>query len=404
MSPTVAPRPQTSQRQRPDTAFRAAFLAHLGVSRVRAASTKTAPAISIGTSDLGEFEFFAPPSCLCATLVVDVDRPEAVLEIFETFPSEIHPSWVVETTKGAQAGWLIDPVDLRPTARDHPIRFARAIGAALRTVVAGDTAVDPVSPSRIRNPAYHRAELRAAPTPPIYRLGVLHEALKTSGLWNTTTPTRSGNVASATATTGAIAEGTRNVTVFDACRYAAYNGGDYETAAWEANDRCTIPLSAAEITGIIRSVTRFMERTHRPSSTGATNPMPTVMQQALSEMGRRGGRANTPAQRAARAKGPAAASAARKDATDKKARKAQRLHAKGHPRTAICRKLRASAATVCRWLRRYIAPLPPVSSLEHQVVGESQGCPQTAGCVIPRCYHRRRRWRQKWPPPSPPVP
>lgn len=396
MLPTVAPRVQTPQAQRPNTAFRTVFLAHLGVSRVRAAITKTAPSISISMPDLGEFEFFTPPSCLCAALVLDIDRPEAVLEIFETFPSEIHPSWVVETPKGAQAGWFIDPVDLRPTARDHPIRFARAIGTALRIAVGGDAAVDPVSPSRIRNPAYHGAELRAAPTPPVYRLGALHEALKTAGLWNTATPTRSDNITKATVPIGAIAEGSRNVTIFDACRYAAYSGADYETAAWEANDHCTIPLPAAEVTGIIRSVTRFMERTPGKSRTGTTSPMPTVMHQALSEMGRRGGRANTPAQRAARALGTAASVTARKDATDRKAQQAQRMAARGYTRRQITQKLCVSAATVCRWLRRYVAcqlprfingasgdPRPP---RRHPQFWSPQLCAhQQAGRRDPRC-------------------
>src|SRR5699024_3140068 len=112
-----------------------------------------------------EFEFFTPARSVGSALVIDVDRPEAVTEIFEAIPAEIHPSWVVETRKGAQAGWLIDPVDLRETAREHPIRYARAVGHALRAAVGGDEAVDPLTPTRVRNPAYERAELRAAATP-----------------------------------------------------------------------------------------------------------------------------------------------------------------------------------------------------------------------------------------------
>lgn len=381
MPSTVAPTPVSVDSHAPATAFRAAFTAHLGVSRLRVATTKTAPTSSVNTAEFAGFEFFTPPGCLCAALVVDVDRPEAVLEIFETFPTEIHPSWVIETPKGAQAGWLIDPVDLRPTAREHPIRFARAIGTSLRSAVDADTAVDAVSPSRIRNPAYTHADLRASPTPPVYRLGTLHQGLKTAGLWTTTSPTDRATL-TRPVTTGAIVEGTRNVAVFDACRYAAYSGRDYEAAAWEANDRCAIPLATAEVTGIIRSVTRFIERGRRRYTGLGTNPMPTAMQEALSEMGRRGGLANTPAQQAARAKGPAAASAARKATTDKKARAAQRLRAKGHSRSFICQKLRASAATVCRWLRRYVTHPPRVSPLEHQVVWWPRWRTHVSG---PRC-------------------
>lgn len=399
MPSTLAPRAQTPQRQRPNAAFPAAFIAHLGVSRVRVGTTKTAPAISISTSEMAEFEFFTPPACLCAALVVDVDRPEAVLEIFETVPAEISPSWVVETPRGAQAGWLIDPVDLRSSAREHPVRFVKAIGAALRTAVNGDTAVDPVSPSRMRNPAYSHADLRAPHTPPVYRLGVLHQGLKAGGLWNTTSPFDRNTAARTTAATGTIVQGTRNVAVFDACRYAAYSGADHVAAAWEANDRCAVPLPIAEVTGIIRSVTRFIERGSRRYTGTATSPLSTPMQEALSEMGRRGGRANTSAQQAARAMGPRAATAARKAATDKKARAAQRMRAQGHSRTTICQRLRASAATLCRWLRRYVTHRPLISSLEHQVVGRTRGGGETPTPL--RCTPRKRRCHRLSGPPPP---
>lgn len=399
MLPTVAPRAQMPQGYRSDTAFRAAFIAHLGVSRIRAAMSKTAPGRNVRASELYEFEFFTPPSCLCAALVVDVDRPEAVIEIFDALPAEIYPSWVVETPKGAQAGWMIDPVDLRPTAREHPIRFARATGSALRRAVAGDASVDPVSPARVRNPSYRWAETRAAATPLVYRLGTLHQGLKAAGLWNPETPTFQSTAETLT-TSAVIEEGGRNVAVFDACRYAAYRGEDHEAAAWSANDRCSTALPTAEVLSIIRSVTRFVQRSRRNHNGTAITTMSAAMREALSEMGRRGGLANTVAQRAARATGPRAATAVRKASADARAKEAQRMHVRGYSRAAICQRLGASAASLCRWLRRYVLHRPRVSLLEHQVFehpllsdhfayevhSDHSGCVYVPGAVVEPPY------------------
>lgn len=361
MLPTVAPRAQRPQGHRADTAFPAVFTAHTRVSYFRVARAKTSPPQRVPAAQLRDYPFYTPPQSVGSALVVDIDRPEAVLEIFETIPVEIHPSWVVETRRGAQAGWLIDPVDLRATAREHPIRYARAVGLALRTALGGDEAVDPLTPTRIRNPAYSRAELRSPTTPPVFTLSTLHHALSAAGLWTSAPPSRTGRspVASATATisAGTITEGGRNVAVFDAARHVAYTGGDHETAAWEAADRCNPPLPAAEVHNIIRSIDRYMSRGHATTRNGRT--MSDQMRQLLSDMGRRGGRANTQAQRAARALGTAASVAARKDATDKKARQAQRMAARGHTRRQIAQKLCASAATICRWMRRYVTHQAP---------------------------------------------
>lgn len=368
MLPTVAATVPQTEGKPPSRAraFRDAFTAHTRVSYFRVATTKTAPPQRVSAEQLHEYPFYTPPQSIGAALVIDVDHDDAVLSIYETFSAEMQPSWVVETRRGAQAGWLIDPVDLRPTAREHPIRYARAVGEALRQAVNGDKAVDPLTPARVRNPAYERAELRASATPPVYQLRALHLALKTANLWNPS-PTQLGSSRSAAATVatttrGAIAKGSRNLSVFDATRYVAYEGGNYEAAAWDAADRCTPALPAAEVHTIIRSVSRYITgrgRGHRSNS-----PMPSQMRDLLSEMGRRGGKANTPAQYKARSKAARAATAARQKATDTKALRAQRMRARGHTRTYICQKLQVSAATVCRWLRRFIR----ISLPEHQVV------------------------------------
>lgn len=336
-------------------AFRDAFIAHAGVSYFRAATAKTVPSQRVAASELHEYEFYTPSKSVGSALVVDVDRPEAVLEIFEAIPAEISPSWVVETRRGAQAGWLIDPVDLRETAKEHPIRYAQAVGHALRAAVNGDEAVDPLTPSRVRNPAYERAELRAPATPPVYSLRELHQALKAADLWpqGPRLTGRTVHQAAGAANAAAITEGTRNQTIFDAARYAAYRGEDHAAVAWETNDAAETPLHATEVHGIIRSITRYMNRT-RHSQANATVVMPSQMRDLLSEMGRRGGLANTAAQRAARALGTRASIAARKHRTDQKARRAQRMHTRGHTRGHIAATLGTSLPTLCRWLRRYV--------------------------------------------------
>lgn len=396
MLSTVAPEPHKAETYAittRDRAFRDAFATHAGVSYFRVATGKQVSSQRVSVTELDEFEFFTPAQSVGSALVVDVDRPEAVTEIFETIPAEIHPSWVVETRRGAQAGWMIDPVDLRQTARDHPIRYAQAVGHALRDAVDGDHAVDPLKPSRVRNPAYARADLRASATPPVYGLRQLHHALDAADLW-TQGPRltgRSVSQAAVAASAAAISEGNRNQTIFDVARYAAYRGEDYAAKAWETNNAAEVPLSAAEVHGIIRSISRYISRGHA-NGTSPTVAMPEAMRETLSEMGRRGGLANTDAQRAARAKSCKAATAARKRSTDNRARRAQRMHARGHARGHICTKLGISAATLCRWLRRFI----PVSLPEHQVVPRP---PQPApGRPCERSQPQRQRSRSH--PPS----
>lgn len=345
--------------------FAAIFRAHVGIGWWRVAPTKTAPPRSVSAGQLDEFEFMTPPGCVGAMLIVDIDRPEAVSEIYETVPAEIHPSWVVETRRGAQAGWLIDPVDLRPTARQHPVDYARAVGQALRTALDADTAVDPLTPSRVRNPVYSGAELRARADPPVYRLGELRSALDQAGLWQQPaqragSPRRGHGLALAQQQTGSISLGSRNVRVFDAARFAGYSGGDIEAAAWAAADRCDTPLPASEVRGIIRSVTRYVTRGCSPRGAGAG--LPDRLRRVLSDRGRRGGARGSVAQRAARALGPVAAAASRRARTDRLAATAQRLRRRGHTLAVVAEKLGTSVATASRWCRRIILTHEPICS------------------------------------------
>lgn len=353
--PIIAlPRPSTQKPSR-TAKFRAAFTTHFNVKWLVLAGSKSSPGVSDRQHRWHQYPFFTPPANAGYALFVDVDRPGAVVDIFSLLPTEIAPSWVIETPNGAQAGWFIDPVDLRDTARPHPIRYARAVGKALAQALDGDPLVDPLSPSRVRNPAYEHAGTFATGTPPIYQLGQLHEALKAADLWpqhelilHNARPIVQPQV-------GSITSGERNTGVFDAARYVAYVGGDYKAEAWAANDRCDAPLPANEVQHIINSISRYMARCGHTRHDGPTTAMPDTMRQALADMGRRGGLANTPAQQAARAKGPAAAATARKKRAHQKAKHAQHLRRKGYSRQQIAAKLGRTLSTISRYLRRWIA-------------------------------------------------
>src|SRR5699024_722968 len=117
---------------------------------------------------------------------------------------------------------------------------------------------------------------------------------------------------------------------------------------------CVEPLSSSEINAIIRSIAGYMATEGYQRQGGGIVPMPDSMRQALAEMGRKGGLRNSHAQRAARAKGPAAAAAARKRRADDQARQAKHLHRKGHSRAQIAAKLGRAACTISRYLRRWL--------------------------------------------------
>src|SRR5699024_8234143 len=143
------------------------------------AESKSAPGRSQRIDRVALNAFFTPPQNMGYALFVDVDRFDAVMDIYDRIPAEIAPSWVTVTPNGAQAGWFIDPVNTNETTgRSLPIRYARNIGYCLRDVLGGDKSVDPLTPSRVRNPAYEQADTIASPTPPVYNFTTLKEALQ----------------------------------------------------------------------------------------------------------------------------------------------------------------------------------------------------------------------------------
>jgi len=351
--PTVALSTSFGVPKTRTTGFRDAFLDHFAVRWLVMADAKTSPGASQPIYRLGDYQFFTPPKNVGYAVIVDVDRPEAVLEIFERIPVQIAPSWVVPTKRGAQAGWFIDPVNLSATGRDHPIRYARAVGTALRAAVDGDPLVDPLSPARVRNPAYEHAGTFAATTPPVYRLRQLERALKGADLW-TAAPVVQHGTPRVPPVADRLEIGQRNQGIFDAARFVAYAGGDYMAEAWAANQRCVEPLGAREVQTIINSITRFITTTTYTGGTTNSPAMSDTMRQALAEMGRKGGKRNTPAQQAARAKGPKAATKARKHRAYQQARQAQHFRRQGHSSSQIAEKLGKAVSTISRYLRRWI--------------------------------------------------
>ena len=179
------PPPSASPAATRQAVVRQAVVEHLGVRHVRVAATKDGAPRTVPVEALGEFAFWTPPARPnLGLLTVDVDRDAAVLEFFA---APALPHVIVETPRGAQAVWFIDRVHTGPDARPHPIAYAEAVGAALRASLDGDAAVDPLRPSRTRNPCYRPAQrdvfTTARPLTAPYRLGELQEALNAVEAW-----------------------------------------------------------------------------------------------------------------------------------------------------------------------------------------------------------------------------
>lgn len=331
------------------------LISHVGVSWWRVSATKTNPSQACRPEFLADWEFFTPSRSVGGLLVVDIDRPTGVLDAYGMIPPEIAPTWVVETPGGAQAGWLIDPVDLRPAARDHPVRYARAVGGALRAAVGADPAVDPLTPARVRNPGYRGAEIRTAEVPPVYRLGDLHDALRAAGRWAPPRMTPQDHARAAVDDAGGtIPPGERNVSVFDATRFAAYRGDSAADAAARTAERCHPPLPASEVAGIVRSVERYMHRTGRTDGLGEPETTPQALRDTMAEIGRAGGLRASDAQKAARARGPEAASVVRQTEAVGRAAMAVHLSETEHlTAQQIADRLGCSRDTVRRALRAH---------------------------------------------------
>lgn len=82
------------------------------------------------------------PRALVAAVVIDVDRPDAVLRAFERPSDHPVPSWVVEGNRGhGHVGWWLEsPVCRTDAGRVDPLRYLARVTEGLRRSLDGDQA------------------------------------------------------------------------------------------------------------------------------------------------------------------------------------------------------------------------------------------------------------------------
>lgn len=98
------------------------------------------------------------PRALVAAVVIDVDRPDAVLRAFERPSDHPVPSWVVEGNRGhGHVGfWLESPVCRTDAARVDPLRYLARVTEGLRRSLDGDQAYTGLL---TRNPLHDEADV-----------------------------------------------------------------------------------------------------------------------------------------------------------------------------------------------------------------------------------------------------
>lgn len=94
-----------------------------------------------GADALGRRFIQANPKAMVAALVVDIDRPGAVMDALGRPREHPDPSWVVETPRGAHVGWwLADPVTRTDAAHEKPLRYLARIQEGLIRSLGADPA------------------------------------------------------------------------------------------------------------------------------------------------------------------------------------------------------------------------------------------------------------------------
>ena len=265
-------------------------------------------------------------------------------------PVNIRPHAIVLTTKGVQAFWLIEGLPLTANAHQKPIRFAQDVGEMLRQACNGDPAVDPLNPSKCRNPLFECAERFFLADCPPYALKALCEPLRAflatqQPIESTQAPQRRSR-----AVWGELSAGQRNETIFQTIRRAAYRGEDFEALAYELNSQCQLPLPLAEVAGIVRSVQKFMEtrfnRSESPRAVG--EPVPDAVREFMAEIGRKGGARKTEKQKAVLAKATNASRAVRSAQAIGRKAQIQALKEAGYKQREVAEKMNLGIATVKR--------------------------------------------------------
>lgn len=309
--------------------------------------TKEQPLSKVLVSELARFEFFQPSTQFCRFLVVDIDHVFAVNYIYD-LPVNIRPHAIVLTTKGVQAFWLIEGLPLTANARSAPIKFAQDVGELLRQACNGDTAVNPLTPSKCRNPLFEGAERFFLADCPPYALKALCEPLR--AFLATQQPSESTQApdSRSRAVWGELSAGQRNETIFQTIRRAAYRGEDFETLAYELNSQCQPPLPVAEVAGIVRSVQKFMETRFNPTESRRApgEPVPDGVREFMAEIGRKGGSRKTEKQKENLVKATNASRAVRSAQAIGRRAQIQALKEAGYKQREVAEKMGLSLRTV----------------------------------------------------------
>ena len=328
---------------------RASFAAHLtDTQRIFFCSnTKEQPLSKVLVSEFAKYEFFQPSARFCRFLVVDIDHIFAEYYIYD-LPAQARPHALVFTTKGVQAFWLIEGLPLTENAHQRPIRFAQDVGELLRRACNGDSAVDPLTPSKCRNPLFEGAEPFFLADCPPYALKALSTPLRTFLAVQKPQPALSRRFAASAPVWGDLSAGQRNETIFQTIRRAAYAGEDFEVLAYELNSQCQPPLSTAEVAGIVRSVQKFMETRFNPTETrrAAGEHVPEAVREFMAEIGRKGGSRKTEKQKENLVKARHASSAVRSAQAIGRKAQIQELKKAGYKQREVAEKMGVSLRTV----------------------------------------------------------
>jgi general stress protein YciG len=326
------------------------FAAHLtDTQRIFLCSdTKSDPLNKTLRADLEKHEFYQPSRSFCRALVIDIDHIFAANYVFD-LPSEIQPHALVFTSQGVQAFWLIEGVPLTNNARTAPIEFARDVAELLRQVCQGDSAVNPLTPSKCRNPLYEGADVVFPADCPPYALKALVEPLRAFLVPQLSPKPTQSSPTRPTPVWGELESGQRNETIFQTIRRTAYRGGDFEAQAYELNELCNPPLPLSEVAGIVRSVEKFMREKYTPKTgTQGREPMPEALREFMAEIGRKGGSRKTEAQRAALAKGSGAGNAVKSAQSVGRRAQIQALKEAGYKQREVAQKMGLGIATIKR--------------------------------------------------------
>jgi hypothetical protein len=330
---------------------REALAEHFRVRRFRVATAKDAVTITTDAAGLAAYPFWTPPTWPnIGVLSIDIDRPAAGLELHT---AAVLPHVVIETDHGAQGCWFIDRVHAGQDAHPGPLAYAEDVGRALRAALDGDTAVDPLRPSRVRCPGYVSQDVRTTSRPlsEPWRLGEIRAALVDAGQW----PTRPQPIPVAGRPGVFVGRNDAvNRSTWLTVRHALEAGTvDHWTEAevFAVAQRTNLeiaqaeglePLPEAEVRHMAASITRHQ---HRPGRRGVTSS------ETARALGAKGGATRSEAKTASGRENVAKATAVRSAGAALRAEAVRALAEQGYTRAQIARELGCSESTVKRALR-----------------------------------------------------